>query len=664
MSSKIFLLLALILIPLIQTQSAPQVQMVYETYLPNIQPQVYANSAFYQDNIIFNTSSYLLSIIKLPGNCTGTLQVTNNDMVWCLGVSASTNQFSINLLTVQASAVLASYPVSMPPTSANVSGTLQVSGDFLIVILEDSQSVTYISQIVFDSRSQVFVCPGISTQTLTGSQVVSVYVPAGEVVSAFFDANGKPSFATLNCNGSAPVVTPSQLNFTNSGQLVSINGSNALIQISSCYFLGEIADFVVSLGTLPDGSIVFGQRLLPALAVAYNESFILEVDSSKENLIVSFVTLGPTLGFFTIDQIEFGITDDSAYINYIRNSDYIQVLVDQTFFIYDLVTRQIVSVLSGNPPILLANGTVVNVTTFGYFTQDPGQPINFTPIPVQDIYYDPSDSLRIWTLFVPMPLLPQGFPNCTVLEILVNVSSIRTIFYQTCPNSQSQLPAQIKGVDYDSNGNPVIAYRDGLGGLITVSTTSVIGKLTIPLLYQYPTFSINVTNGTGIIIAIKLSSFVLGHFNLSTGVIYETISFQAQIHNAICKLNFQYFVLASSRANETTFAVWDAINLTQVAQVTSNVTLQIFAYQPLVALGVNFSSPSIFSGLVLAKGPQEIYVIDTDGRNTPLNVSLAEDVVQITPNDQNTFFLLSTPIDRINVILFEVEWFSDDIIEI
>jgi hypothetical protein len=655
MQSKLQIFCILLVLTFSLAQSPPQVQQLYETSSINIEPQFYANQAFYDENIIYNTSTSSFSIVKLPGNCTGALQVTLNSLVWCLGVNSATNQFSINQLTPSASSIVASYPVNKLATSQNVNGSLILSGNFLIVLIEDLQNVKYISQIVFDSQALNFICPAINSLTITGDGVTSAY-GGGALVSSYFNANGVPFIAVFGCEASETVLTASNINFTTSGQLVSINGSNVFAQISSSYFLGETVNYIQTFGVEPDGSIYFGQKMLPALAVPCNSSLILQVVSTKTNLVISYLTVGLSLGIFVIDQVEFGITDTSAYINYIQGSSLIQIIVDQSLFTYDLDAQEIASVISDNPPILLANGTVINITTFGYFSQSPGQNIQFTAIPAQDIYYDPSDSLKIWTLFVPMPLLPQAFPNCTVIEILVNTSTVRTIFYPSCPNSQSQLPAQIKDVKEDANGNPAIAYRDGLGNLIIVTTQGVLGKLVIPILYQYPAFSINLTNGTGIVVAIKLSSFVLGHFNISTGVIYETISIQGQIHNAICKLNHQYYVLASSRQNQTTFTVWDAVSLLESGSVTANVTLQIIAYQPLVALGVNTSNPVIFSGLVLVKGPQQIYVIDPNGQNTQLNIPLAEDVVQVAPNDQNSFFLLSTPIDRINVMLYEVNW--------
>lgn len=219
-------------------------------------------------------------------------------------------------------------------------------------------------------------------------------------------------------------------------------------------------------------------------------------------------------------------------------------------------------------------------------------------------------------------------------------SSITQTQLPNCPLSiQVGNPIQIKDVQFDSQGNVNIAYRDGVGGVFVVNSAGYNGPMKSTFLYSIIQLSLNLTNGTLNFVGVQLNKFVIGTVAISTGSLIKSISVPgSKSLESIYKASPQYFALASFGTVSLKIDLYDVVALQSISTVTIDLTLSTLPQLNVYIFGFNESSPANFSGYLIWNF-ETAYLANSQGGSLQLHIGVDTVINDITPIGPNNFYV-------------------------
>lgn len=283
--------------------------------------------------------------------------------------------------------------------------------------------------------------------------------------------------------------------------------------------------------------------------------------------------------------------------------DAILVNFDELTYQYNFDTNHIVWVAGVNPAITLANGSVINMTNFGYFFQNPGGNISFHSAPASSVFQVAEDPAVYYSLYIPTGKYPT-YPNCSLLTINTTSSSISITKLISCPLDSQTNAYYVKDVDYDNNGNVYVAYKQQLSYYIYVaSSVAQAARNYLTPKYFYSAVDLDAQNNVTTILLGFVSSITVQKMNLFNASVISSQTISGQLNNYVYHLIDVYFLVGETSTTQST--LFYLLNST-TNQVISNFTAGV-AISPLVlenfmvpyfALGADLSNPNLYDGIV------------------------------------------------------------------
>lgn len=624
--------------------------ITYNSSLVTIYPQtaitnIIGNYYFYPPNGIFNTSSQ--QSVTLPiGNCTlNGLSFNLDGELWCLAHDNKKGTYSINYLSNNTLEPTEGYSVNLPNNSANsliASHHYYIIANSSIKYANGNYSANFLANTPFEFNKEEFACPGLEVNINLTQPYFPIFFTGEAYIYIIPSPDTHAEIVYQTCDNQVQI-GPTEFLYQDLG-IMGFNGSTVFMHT----YLKDANDdniYAIPFNVTSDGEFEYGSDMKGMSYFQINDTnFIMPEFSGKNNTDFYLYAIDENMTFVNVNEFHSGVPGNPIDVTVIPGTLNAMFTYTGGQFLLNLETLDMISAIGMLPPITIGGGMVVNITEAGVFYQSPseGHP-HFIPLFWNAMYQDPTDPQHIFLMNIPSSKYSQ-FNVCTIIEINPNYTQVNQSTFTNCPLATNSTYT-IKDVIIDDKENYVVTYRDPLFNLYLASPSQSYGPFTTTSLFTFPMISINYTNGTGTYVGAQVvpPNFVIGNYNLETGVVYsKTLLNNAGALNYVYKLSEQYALLSATTTGSTTFSIYNIQTAALIYQFTSKVPMPLSTTTPYFALNVDpVNNPrTLIDGIVVVNNGNSLpYLVNTEGDFVQVSLSGSFNNLEVYPFGSDSIFL-------------------------
>lgn len=574
--------------------------------------------------------TYISLPSSISSTCTSNYLITTNTTIWCLGEN---NNWSLQLIDYEEDKV--SLQFNLPFSSNNYNNLFYYAADDIIVV--KGQNSQEFKLVLFNTSSLQFICQ--KSQMFIPGVVATQYFGQNTIIWAQKSAaqyNYTSEIFTMGCNETVSVTTLLANNTNQIFRILGFNESTFFVAFYSVLVQSGTQNVLTPFTLNSDGSVQYGPTMNCVNISQVNDTYIVITDASNGFEQITIGVFDENLKFLPWSTW-FSTLNGTAAMTYVTEGS-LNVTVDLNIgsnfarFVFDFNIGGITYATGQYPPIQLGNGSWILMNGLGMFMLRADKVdyiYNFYPI--NAYFVKPSASGIVWGLFVPFGQW-NYYGNCALFTININESTVNHTFFQSCPTTVLTKSVNLLDVAYNAEGVVTIGYRDNLGALFIVNSTTVLGPYTMTRPYITPALSLNLINSTATFIGSQWLSFTILTFNILTGSVLQKTNVPGdQQGYGTYNIDETYMLIGTSNNKAAVVEIWDVSTHTKVYQSQFDFYVQQFyvlEYQP--------NAP----GLVLINA-NDVYVVNAQKQITQIPIPKSQWQQSFEVINSNSFWLLT-----------------------